>query len=75
MSGLLTAADLAEHFKVDERTVMDWSRKYRWPRTQIGRRFRWTAEQVAQIERLHTITPTGVTPKDGRTPRSAGRAS
>lgn len=75
MSGLLTPADLAEHFHVPERTVLTWAKKHGWPRTQIGRKLRWTPEQVAQIERLHTITPEGVTAKDGRTARSAGRAS
>ena len=75
MSGLLTPADLAEHFKVPERTVMEWQRADHWPHPRIGRKVRWTPEQVEQIERQHTVTPAGVRPKDGRTARSAGRAS
>lgn len=72
---LLTPADLAEHFKVAPQTVMEWSRQYDWPRTQIGRKVRWTPEQLEEIERLHKVTPGGVTRNDGRTHRSAKRAS
>jgi len=72
---LLTPADLAEHFCVSERTVMTWAKKYGWPRTQIGRKFRWTPEQIEQIEQRHRVTPAGVAPKDGRTMRSARRSA
>lgn len=72
---LLTPDDLAAHFGVPRATVMEWTRKYGWPRTQVGRSFRWTPEQVEHIERAHAVTPAGVAPKDGRTMRSARRAS
>jgi hypothetical protein len=72
---LLTAADLAEHFRCTTRDVMEWQRLYDWPKTRIGRKFRWTPEQVAQIERLHAVSPAGVKPRDGRTARSARRSS
>lgn len=76
MSELLTPADLAAHFKVDdERTILEWTRRYSWPHIRAGRRFRWTPEQVAQIERLQTVTPEGVKAKDGRTARSARRTA
>lgn len=75
MSALLKPSDLAEHFGVEERFIMEWARRYKWPRTQVGRRFRWTPAQVEQIERLHAVTPAGVKPKDGRTARSAARSS
>jgi DNA-binding transcriptional MerR regulator len=73
-SQLLTPADLAEHFGVTERTLLRWANQYAWPRTQIGRRLRWTPEQVDQIKRQHAVTPAGVKPADGRTARSARRA-
>lgn len=70
---LLDPDDLAAHFKVKRRTVLEWAKKYSWPRTGFGRTPRWTVEQVAEIERLHAVTAAGVTSRDGRTARSARR--
>lgn len=71
---LLTPDDLAAHFGIERRTVLEWAKRFNWPRTQFGRHPRWTAEQVAEIERTHAVSPTGVVPSDGRTARSARRA-
>lgn len=71
---LLTAADLADHFGLTERRVMEYAHQYGWPRIQIGRKFRWTPQLVEQIEREHTVSPSGVAPADGRTARSAARS-
>lgn len=73
---LLSPDDLAAHFGTNRRTILEWAKRHRWPRTQIGRTLRWTPEQLEQIERLHTVTPEGgIEAKDGRTARSAARAS
>lgn len=73
---LLSPDDLAVHFGVDRLTIIAWSKRFAWPRTQIGvKTIRWTTAQLAEIEAKHSVTPTGVTPRDGRTARSARRAS
>lgn len=72
---LLTADDLAVIFKVSRRRVMEWQHKHNWPSVRVGRTIRWTAEQVEQIKARHSVTPAGVKPADGRTARSARRAS
>ena len=72
---LLTADDLALIFKVGRRRIMEWQNSHSWPCVRLGRTIRWTPEQVEQIKARHTITPAGVKPADGRTARSARRAS
>lgn len=72
---LLTPSDLAAHFGVTEAKVMEWQRTYGWPRVKVGRTIRWTPEQVAEIERSHSVSASGVTPTDGRTPLSARRSA
>lgn len=72
---LLTADDLAAIFKVKRRRVMEWQAQHSWPCVRVGRTIRWTPEQVEQIKARHSIKPEGVKPADGRTARSARRAS
>lgn len=72
---LLTADDLAAIFKVSRRRVMEWQLKYGWPRVKVGKSFRWTPEQVEEIKARHSVTPSGVTPADGRTARSARKSA
>jgi predicted DNA-binding transcriptional regulator AlpA len=73
---LLTAADLAAHFGIAEKTVLKFARQYQWPRTQLGdRTLRWTPEQLEQIEARHSVSDRGVMPTDGRTSRSARRSA
>ena len=67
----LTADDLAAIFKVSRRRVMEWQNVHNWPCVRVGRTIRWTPEQVEQIKARHTVTPAGVKPADGRTPRSS----
>lgn len=52
---LLTAADLAEILGVSQEKVMEWRRVFDWPHVRIGRRFRWTPEQVEQIVAQHAV--------------------
>lgn len=73
--GLLDADDLAAIFKVTRRRIMEWQLAHSWPHVRVGRSLRWTPEQVEQIKAKHTVTPQGVKPADGRTARSARRAS
>lgn len=72
---LLTPDDLAIVFGVGRRRIMEWQHQYAWPCVRVGRTIRWTPEMVEQIKARHTITPTGIKPADGRTARSARRAS
>jgi len=72
---LLTADDLAVIFGVARRRVMEWQNQYQWPSVRVGRSYRWTPEQVEQIKARHSVTPAGVKPADGRTARSARKAS
>lgn len=74
-SDLLDADDLAGIFGLSRRRVMELQSQHAWPCVRIGRLFRWTPEQVEQIKARHTVTPVGVKPADGRTARSARRAS
>ncbi|MFT3871099.1 MAG: helix-turn-helix domain-containing protein [Nocardioides sp.] len=64
---LLTAADLAELLGAPESTVMEWCRTYRWPHVRLGRRFRWTPEQVEQIVAAHVVV--------GEKPDTSGRTA
>lgn len=69
----LTPADLADVFGVPESKVMQWRRAYQWPHVKIGRKFRFTVEQVEAIKRAHTVQAGQIAATDGRTQRSAGR--
>lgn len=75
LAGLLTADDLAAHFKVTRRRVIEWNNQHAWPCVRVGNVIRWTPEQVEQIKAHHTITPQGVKPADGRTAKSARRSA
>jgi len=72
---LLTADDLAVIFKVSRRRIIEWANQYQWPRVKLGKTYRWTPEQVEQIKARHSVTPAGIKPADGRTARSARKAS
>lgn len=74
-ANLLTPDDLAARFGVNRATLLRWANQYAWPRTRVGRKSYWTAEQVEEIERQHAVTPSGVAPRDGRTARSARRSA
>lgn len=69
---LLTAEDLAAHFGVSRRRVMEWQHIHQWPCVKVGRTFRWTTEQLKQIEALHSVKPNR-SPNDPRTALSAKR--
>lgn len=71
MNDLLTPADLAEKFDVNERTIHEWRKAYKWPCVKVGRRYRWTPEQLEQILRTHSVKAGKITTADGRTRRSA----
>ena len=75
MNGLLDPDALAAHFGVNRPTSLRWAKTYGWPRTRVGRKSYWTPEQVADIERRHAVTSSGVAPRDGRTARSARRSA
>lgn len=76
MSAVLTPGDLAELLHVPEAKVLEWRRVYNWPSLKVGRKIRFTAEQVEQILAAHSGKPradvTAVV-VDGQTARSAGR--
>lgn len=69
---LLTAEDLADHFGVSRRRVMEWQHQHGWPCVKVGRTFRWTPEQVEQIKAMHSVKPNR-SPSDPRTALSAKR--
>lgn len=59
---LITPAQLAEMFDLTEAKVMELRRKHDWPHVRLGRRFRFTPEQVARIIADHTATSDGAQP-------------
>lgn len=77
MSALISQADLAgpDYFDVPESTVAKWHRDYQWPHVRVGRRIRYTPEQVAEILRRHTVKPERVKGLPGQTARSAKRSA
>lgn len=73
-AGLLTPDDMAERLGVPVSTVMGWNRTKRWPHVRVGRRYRWTEEQYADIVRRQIVTPVKATAAfPGQTARSAAR--
>jgi excisionase family DNA binding protein len=46
---LLTPDDLAELFGLSPKKVLELRSKHGWPHVRLGRRIRFTEEQVAQI--------------------------
>lgn len=75
MTDVITPDQLAERLGVPRRRVIEWNATYRWPHIRIGRRIRWTPEQVEQILRKHVITGGEIKASDGRTKGSKARAS
>lgn len=73
MSDLLTPAQMAAEFEVPVSTVLEWNRRHDWPHVRVGNRIRWTREQLAEILRRQTVTPTKPTALPGQTGRSASR--
>lgn len=77
--GLLTPADLAEKLVTTEAQVMEWRRSYDWPHVRLGRKVRFTDQQVEAIIAAHSVRPTKKTEAPvkiaGQTSRSARRAS
>ncbi len=57
MTDLLTAADVAETFGRTPGWVNGQCRAKRWPHVKVGKSYRFTAEQVAQIVALLTVGP------------------
>lgn len=47
--------DVAERFGITRRQVMAFCAAGKWPHERFGKRVRFTAEQVAQIEALHAV--------------------
>jgi len=75
MSNLLTPDDLAEEFGVPVSTVMLWNRDNGWPHVRVGRRIRWTPEQLEEILRRQSVTPAKAPKLPGQTSRSARRSA
>lgn len=78
MTALRSPADLAEMFGADETLILKWRRQYGWPCVKVGRKVRFTQEQVEQIIARHSSAP-GVDDSPavvigGQTKRSARRA-
>lgn len=57
-STILTPAQLADLFGVDEAKVLEWRLLYSWPSFKIGRQVRFTAEHVDQIIAKHSAGDT-----------------
>lgn len=79
-AALLTPDAMAERLGVPVSTVMEWNRAKKWPHVRVGRRYRWTEEQYAEIVRGQIVVPkkgAEVSALPGQTARSAarGRAS
>lgn len=51
---LISSAELAEIFGVEERTLLDWRRQYGWPCLRVGRRVRFTQAMVEEILAAHS---------------------
>jgi hypothetical protein len=80
MTGLLTAADLAEHLGIAETQVLRRSRVDNWPHVRIGHKtIRYRPEHVEQIVALYERRSDGSEkPQEGlpgQTARSKARAS
>lgn len=75
MSDLLSPDELAERFGVDRRVVLEWSRKYHWPRTKVGRHIWFTEEQYERILASHEVRDGEVVNRDGRTHASKARSA
>jgi hypothetical protein len=61
---LLTDADVAETFGRSPEWVQDQCRAKRWPHVKVGKSYRFTPEQVAEIVRLSTVEPAAPTEAD-----------
>lgn len=75
---LLTPDDLAAKFggEVTGRLVIDWTRRYSWPCVRVGRKIRFTHDNVREILTRHAVKPAEGEPVvtvAGQTPRSAAR--
>lgn len=57
MSEHLRPEDLAGRFGITRAQVMSFCASKAWPHERFGRRVRFTPEQVAQIEALHSVAP------------------
>lgn len=71
-----TDDDLAVALGVPKERVALWRKQYAWPHLLIGRTVRYTADQVAEIERKHTRDAPADEPRipgalPGQTRRSA----
>lgn len=79
MSDLMKPEDLADHFGLTVEKVHDLRKRKHWPYLEIGRgNYRFTPEQVREIEAMHTVaTKPTTTPATvripGQTARSAAR--
>ena len=73
---LITHAQLAAMFDVDEKKLTKWRLRYGWPAVKIGRTVLFTPEQVEQILADHSKRPAaGASPAiTGQTSRSASRS-
>lgn len=80
---MLTPADLAEQFggDVTPRKILDWTKEHDWPCIHVGRTYRYTVEQFAEIKARHTVTGSKDDRADapfaieGQTARSARRSA
>lgn len=77
----ISPAKLALHFDVEEKTILDWRRQYKWPSIKVGRVIRFTADNVAEILEKHTVRPKAPEVETsagvvihGQTKRSAARS-
>lgn len=77
---LVTPEALAKQLgpNITRRKVIDWARRYDWPRVQIGRMVAFRPEHVDQILATHTVANAGsssVPRIGGQTKRSQRAAS
>lgn len=73
---LHTEAGVAEVLGISTELVGKWRRKFDWPCVRFGRQVRFTDEQLAEIVRRHTVTPSPAAPAEGipgQSRRSAAR--
>lgn len=57
MSSHFRPEDVAERFGITRAQVMAFCASGSWPHERFGRRVRFTAEQVQQIEAKHAVAP------------------
>ena len=70
---LLTPEDLAERFKLTPKKVLELRKRHDWPCVRLGRRIRFTEDQIAQIIAAQTVEAKPQASASGLTALSAAR--